>query len=109
MFKSNILKKTLLIATITLVSLCQPVFAAQKVSLYELAQQISEKSGYTFIFSPRVKKTRKVDIFIGNKFSGNALYEIFMSVLGVHGYTAVQQDDIILVVRKRKARQLWKE
>ena len=85
-----------------------PVTASEQVSIYELAQKIAKQTNRTFIFSPRVKKSRKVDIFLGSKFAEDTWNELFNTILNVNGYTAIEQKNTVLIVRKRRAKQLWK-
>lgn len=85
-----------------------PAAASEQVSIYELARKISKQTNRTFIFSPRVKKSSKIDIFLGSGFAEDTWNELFNTILNVNGYTTIEQKNTVLIVRKRRAKQLWK-
>jgi general secretion pathway protein D len=76
------------------------------MTLYELGLKVSEETGYTLLFSPRVRSNRKISVYSPEELSGKALYQVFLSVLKGHGYTGVRQGNLVRIVRTRKARSL---
>ncbi|MEJ6539570.1 MAG: type II secretion system secretin GspD [Halioglobus sp.] len=68
----------------------------------ELIQFVSDATGTTIVVDPVVKG--KVRVISSNPVSANELYELFLSVLDVHGYTAVRSGDIVRVIPSKDAR-----
>ena len=62
----------------------------------ELIQFVSDATGTTIVVDPVVKG--KVRVISSKPVSANELYELFLSVLDVHGYTAVRSGDIVRVI-----------
>jgi len=65
--------------------------------------QISDITGYSFVVDPRVKG--KVTVISNVSMDKNAIYEMFLSVLQVHGYTAIPSQDVIKIVQQNSAKQ----
>ena len=68
----------------------------------ELIQFVSDATGTTIVVDPVVKG--KVRVISSNPVSADELYELFLSVLAVHGYTAVRSGDIVRVIPAKNAR-----
>ena len=68
----------------------------------ELIQFVSDATGTTIVVDPVVKG--KVRVISSNPVSADELYELFLSVLDVHGYTAVRSGDIVRVIPAKDAR-----
>ena len=68
----------------------------------ELIQFVSDATGTTIVVDPAVKG--KVRVISSNPVSADELYELFLSVLDVHGYTAVRSGDIVRVIPAKDAR-----
>lgn len=68
-----------------------------------LIQQVSKFTGKNFIIDPRVKA--KVTVVSSNTLSPEAVYEVFLSVLQVHGYAAVPTGAVIKIVPEVNAKQ----
>ncbi len=64
---------------------------------------VSEMTGKNFIIDPRVKG--RVTVVFSTPTSPDNLYEIFLSVLNVHGYSAVPSGDAIKIVPSANAKQ----
>ena len=64
---------------------------------------ISSITGKTFIVDPRVNA--KITIISKEDISIDEAYEVFLSVLAVHGYSAVEQDNAIKIVPEINGRQ----
>jgi len=61
-----------------------------------LIETVSLQTGRNFIVDPRVKAT--VTVISAEPVTGDKLYELFLSVLDVHGYAAVPVGSIIKIV-----------
>lgn len=66
--------------------------------------QIAEMTGKNFVVDPRVR-ARDVTVVSTKALSANEVYELFLSVLQVHGYAAVPAGDIIKIVPNTTAKQ----
>ncbi len=69
--------------------------------LIEMVSKITKK---TFIVDPRING--KVTIVTGRDIDENELYEVFLSVLQVHNFSAIQVGKVIKIVPSNKAKQL---
>ncbi len=65
--------------------------------------QVADITGYSFVIDPRVKG--KVTVISNAPMSQNEVYEMFLSVLQVHGFTAIPAEDIIKIVPQNEAKQ----
>lgn len=87
------------------------VFAAEeqtwKVNLKEadiraFVTQIADITGYSFVIDPRVKG--KVTVVSNASMNRDAVYEMFLSVLGVHGFAAIPSAGVIKIVQQNNAK-----
>ncbi len=65
--------------------------------------QIANITGYSFVIDPRVKG--KVTIISDTSMNKHDVYEMFQSVLSVHGFTAIPAGSIIKVVQQNNSKQ----
>jgi general secretion pathway protein D len=65
--------------------------------------QIADITGKSFVIDPRVKG--KVTVLSTETMNTEAVYELFLSVLQVHGYAAVPAGDVIMVVQQNSVKQ----
>ena len=65
--------------------------------------QIADITGYSFVIDPRIKG--KVTVVSNTSLNKAAVYEMFLSVLGVHGFAAIPGKDVIKIVRQNDAKQ----
>ena len=65
--------------------------------------QVANITGYSFVIDPRVKG--KVTIVSDTSMSKNDVYEMFQSVLQVHGFAAVPAGNVIQVVQLNATKQ----
>jgi len=65
--------------------------------------QIADITGKSFVIDPRVKG--KVTVISTDSMNTEAVYELFLSVLQVHGYAAVPAGDVIMVVQQNSVKQ----
>lgn len=64
---------------------------------------VSEMTGRNFIIDPRVKG--KVTIISHHAMSASEIYDVFLSVLKVHGFAAIPGDNVIKIVPEVGAKQ----
>lgn len=65
--------------------------------------QVADITGYSFVIDPRVKG--KVTVISNAPMNQNEVYEMFVSVLQVHGFTAIPAEGIIKIVQQNEAKQ----
>ena len=65
--------------------------------------QIADITGKSFVIDPRVKG--KVTVVSTETMNTEAVYELFLSVLKVHGYAAVPAGDVVMVVQQNSVKQ----
>ncbi|HHJ34242.1 MAG TPA: type II secretion system protein GspD [Gammaproteobacteria bacterium] len=68
-----------------------------------LISTVSKFTGKNFIIDPRVKA--KVTVISANPLTPEAVYEVFLSILQVHGYAAVPTGSVIKIVPEVNAKQ----
>jgi general secretion pathway protein D len=87
-----------------------PCFAAKTVTLNfkdadieSVIGWMADQTGKNFIVDPRVKS--KVTIISGKPLDKDELYQVFLSVLQVHGFAAVPSGDVIKIMPDINAKQ----
>lgn len=65
--------------------------------------QVADITGYSFVIDPRVKG--KVTVVSNASMTKEAVYEMFLSVLGVHGFAALPGAGVIKIVQQNNAKQ----
>ena len=74
----------------------------KETDIQELIKFVAEATGTTIVVDPSVKGNVKV---VSSKpVSKEELYELFLSILDVHGYTAVRSAGVIRVIQNKDAR-----
>ncbi len=68
-----------------------------------LIATVSKITGHNFVVDPRVKG--KVTVISAAPTSRNNLYDVFLSILKVHGFSAVDAGDVIKIVPDTSAKQ----
>ncbi|MES9843096.1 MAG: type II secretion system secretin GspD [Candidatus Sedimenticola sp. PURPLELP] len=68
-----------------------------------LVTVVSEATGTNFIVDPRVKG--KVTVVSAKPMDENELYQVFLSILDVHGFAAVESGDVIRIIPETTAKQ----
>ena len=103
------IKKTII--AFLLISLAQTAFAAKKtftlnlknIDIRSFINSVSKKTGKNFVVDPRVKA--KINVISSSSVDAKELYNIFLSVLQVHGYSAIPSGKIIKIVPDVNAKQ----
>ncbi|HHC74600.1 MAG TPA: type II secretion system protein GspD, partial [Thiothrix sp.] len=70
----------------------------------QVIKVISDVTGKSFIVDPRVKG-QKISVVTSRKMTKAQLYETFLSILDVHGYSAVESGNITKIIPKNQAKQ----
>ena len=74
----------------------------KETDIQELIKFVAEATGTTIVVDPAVKG--KVKVVSSKPVSRSELYELFLSILEVHGYTAVKSGGIVRVIPSKDAR-----
>lgn len=74
----------------------------KETDIQELIKFVSEATGTTIVVDPAVKG--KVKVVSSKPVSSSELYDLFLSILEVHGYTAVRSGGIVRVIPSKDAR-----
>lgn len=102
-------------ATIILLSFLAATAVAQdswQINLKEadigaFINQVADITGKSFVIDPRVKG--KVNVLSSEPMSKEAVYELFLSVLQVQGFSAVPAGDVTLIVQQNDMKQLGQD
>ncbi|KGE05379.1 type II secretion system secretin GspD [Pseudohaliea rubra] len=70
--------------------------------IQELIQFVAEVTGTTIVVDPAVKG--KVKVVSSRPVNRSELYDLFLSILDVHGYTAVRSGEVVRVIQSKDAR-----
>jgi len=74
----------------------------KETDIQELIKFVSEVTGTTIVVDPSVKG--KVKVVSSRPVSRSELYDLFLSILDVHGYTAVRSGEVVRVIQSKDAR-----
>lgn len=97
------------LVVISLLLLTSPLLAAEitlnlkDADIRALISTVSKFTGKNFVIDPRVKA--KVTIVSAKTMTEKEVYEVFLSILQVHGYAAVPVGNIIKIVPQVNAKQ----
>ena len=75
----------------------------KNTDIHSLIATVSKQTGRNFVVDPRVKA--KVTVISTDPVNAEGLYEVFLSVLQVHGYSAVPAGDLTKIVPDVTAKQ----
>jgi general secretion pathway protein D len=101
--------KAILLPVLLSVCIASPALADEitlnlkDADIRALISTVSKFTGKNFIIDPRVKA--KVTVVSANTLTPEAVYEVFLSVLQVHGYAAVPTGSVIKIVPEVNAKQ----
>jgi general secretion pathway protein D len=70
--------------------------------IQEFIEFVADVTGSTIVIDPSVKG--KVKVVSSKPVSRAELYDLFLSILDVHGYTAVRSGDVVRVIPNKNAR-----
>ncbi len=74
----------------------------KETDIQELIQFVAEVTGTTIVVDPAVKG--KVKVVSSKPVARDELYDLFLSILEVHGYTAVRSGGVVRVIQSKDAR-----
>jgi general secretion pathway protein D len=74
----------------------------KETDIQELIKFVAEATDTTIVVDPKVKGTVKV--VSAKPVSSAELYDLFFSILDVHGYTAVRSGNVVRVIQSKDAR-----
>ncbi len=101
---------SLLLSLLFLLSFSCQLYATDRITLNlkdadirALISTVSKFTGKNFIVDPRVKA--KVTVISANSMTPKEVYDVFLSVLQVHGFAAVPTDSVIKIVPEINAKQ----
>ena len=99
---------TLLLAQLML--FIAPLYAAEgfilkldNADIDVLIRTVADRTGKNFVIDPKVKG--KVTVVATQPMNKNELYQVFLSILQVHGYTAVKSGEVIKIIPAKEAKQ----
>lgn len=75
----------------------------KEADIRALVNQVADITGYSFVVDPRVQG--KVTVISDTAMTSEAVYDMFLTVLQVHGFTAVPGEDAIKIVQQSDAKQ----
>lgn len=68
-----------------------------------LIRTVADRTGKNFVIDPKVKG--KVTVLATQPMDKDELYQVFLSILQVHGFTAVQSGEVIKIIPAKDAKQ----
>jgi general secretion pathway protein D len=98
-----------LFCALTMVLLCSQTLAEQvtlnlnNADIGALIKTVSEHTGKNFVIDPRVKG--QVTVISAHPMGKDEFYEVFLSILEVHGFATIPSGDVIKIVPDVKAKQ----
>lgn len=75
----------------------------KKADIRTFIEQVSDITGYSFVVDPRVKG--EVTVVSNTEMSSDDIYNLFESVLRIHGYASVKSGNVVKIVPTQGAKQ----
>ncbi|WP_303907940.1 type II secretion system secretin GspD [Thiohalomonas denitrificans] len=75
----------------------------KEADIGSVIETVSKMTGRNFIVDPRVKG--KITVISSEPMNADEIYEVFLSILNVHGFAAVPSDGVIKIVPEANAKQ----
>jgi general secretion pathway protein D len=75
----------------------------QNADIRTLISSVSKQTGKNFLIDPRVKG--RINVVSHHKLNSDDLYHVFLSILQVNGFTAVETDNITKIIPITKVKQ----
>ncbi|HFB67181.1 MAG TPA: type II secretion system protein GspD [Aeromonadales bacterium] len=73
--------------------------------LRTLIETVSRLTGKTFVLDQRVNRNQKVTIISQHRMTEQEIYQTFLSVLKVHGLTAIETGPVTKIMQEQQAKQ----
>ncbi|WP_417545249.1 type II secretion system secretin GspD [Marinobacter sp.] len=107
-YKTNFLRALALLVLLPLMSMAYGQEETWRLNLKDadiraFVTQVADITGYSFVVDPRVKG--KVTVLSSAPMNKNEIYDLFLAVLNVHGFTAIPGEEVIKVVQQVDAKQ----
>ena len=107
-YKTNFLRALALLVLLPLMSMAYGQGETWRLNLKDadiraFVTQVADITGYSFVMDPRVKG--KVTVLSSAPMNKNEIYDLFLAVLNVHGFTAIPGEEVIKVVQQVDAKQ----
>jgi general secretion pathway protein D len=77
-------------------------FNFKETDIQELVRYVAKNLDKTIIINPKVKG--KVQVITSKAVNAEEMYELFLSILEVHGFSAVESGDVLRIVPSKNAR-----
>ncbi|NWO06352.1 MAG: type II secretion system secretin GspD [Alteromonadaceae bacterium] len=106
--KSNLIRAFFFILLMSLVSVAQAQEETWRLNLKDaeiraFVTQVADITGYSFVVDPRVKG--KVTVLSSAPMNKDEIYDLFLAVLNVHGFTAIPGEEVIKIIQQVDAKQ----
>jgi general secretion pathway protein D len=106
--KTNLLRAIALLILLPMMSLAHGQEETWRLNLKDadiraFVTQVADITGYSFVVDPRVKG--KVTVLSSAPMNKDEIYDLFLAVLNVHGFTAIPGEEVIKVVQQVDAKQ----
>lgn len=75
----------------------------KKADIRTFIEQVSDITGYSFVVDPRVKG--EVTVVSNTEMSSEDIFNLFQSVLRIHGYASVKSGNVVKIVPTQGAKQ----
>lgn len=107
-YKTNFLRTLALLILLPLMSAAYGQDETWRLNLKDadiraFVTQVADITGYSFVVDPRVKG--KVTVLSSAPMNKDQIYDLFLAVLNVHGFTAIPGEEVIKVVQQVDAKQ----
>ncbi|HLV76858.1 MAG TPA: type II secretion system secretin GspD [Marinobacter sp.] len=106
--KSNLFRTLLFVLLLPVMSLAQAQEETWRLNLKDadiraFVTQVADITGYSFVVDPRVKG--KVTVLSSAPMNKDEIYDLFLAVLNVHGFTAIPGEEVVKIVQQVDAKQ----
>lgn len=106
--KTNLLRAIALLILFPMMSLAHGQEETWRLNLKDadiraFVTQVADITGYSFVVDPRVKG--KVTVLSSAPMNKDEIYDLFLAVLNVHGFTAIPGKEVIKIVQQVDAKQ----
>lgn len=104
----NLLRTILFALLLPLMSMAQAQEETWRLNLKDadiraFVTQVADITGYSFVVDPRVKG--KVTVLSSAPMNKDEIYDLFLAVLNVHGFTAIPGEEVVKIVQQVDAKQ----
>src|SRR5690554_401441 len=106
--KTNVLRTLVFLLLLPILSVAQAQDETWRLNLKDadiraFVTQVADITGYSFVVDPRVKG--KVTVLSSAPMNKHEIYDLFLAVLNVHGFTAIPGEEVIKIIQQVDAKQ----